>query len=92
MFRVVIGYMKEIALLKLVTTSDGMVRNVETEEATQLERELVVLPKLSTTLLRFVIERELVILPKLSTTLLRFVIERELVYYLNCPLHCSGLL
>lgn len=47
-----IGYLKEISLLKLVTTSDGMVRNVETDEAVNLERELVTLPKLTTTLMR----------------------------------------
>ena len=51
MFRVVIGYIKEISLLRLVTTSDGMVRQVDSEEAHALERELVKLPKLTTTLL-----------------------------------------
>ena len=51
MFRVVIGYIKEISLLRLMTTSDGMVRQVDSEEAHALERELVKLPKLTTTLL-----------------------------------------
>ena len=52
MFRVVIGYTKEILLLKLVTTSDGMVRQVDSEEAHALQRELIMLPKLTTMLLR----------------------------------------
>ncbi len=51
MFRVTIGYLKEMALLRLVSTPDGMVRSVETQEATDLQRELVTLPKLTTTLL-----------------------------------------
>lgn len=46
MFRVEIGYLKEISLLRLIKTPDGLVKTVQTEAATALERHLVGLPKL----------------------------------------------
>ena len=49
-FRLEISYLKEIALLKLVTTEEGMTKTVDTPEAKLLERQLVTLPTLTSTL------------------------------------------
>ncbi len=42
--------MKEIALLKMVKTEEGMVKMAETELAQALEQALVALPRLTSTL------------------------------------------
>jgi len=49
-FRVVLAYTREIALLKSVQSSDGKVLKRDTEEAQLLERETVALPRLTSTL------------------------------------------
>ena len=52
MFRVEVGYSKEVVLMKTVRTSEGMVKMVDTEESHQLERKYTFIPKLTTTLQR----------------------------------------
>ena len=49
-FRVEVGYQREISLRRMVTTVDGMVKMMETDEASRLEQMLVAQPKLSSTL------------------------------------------
>ena len=50
MFAVQLAYMREIALSKMVTTPEGMVKMVDTEKSQALERQMVALPKLTSTL------------------------------------------
>lgn len=50
MFRLELQYLREIALLKKVTTTDGMVRFVDNEEALTLEQNIKLLPVLTSTL------------------------------------------
>ncbi|KAK2165674.1 hypothetical protein NP493_1357g00033 [Ridgeia piscesae] len=49
-FRLRVGYLHEIALLKTVRSPTGMTQLVSTQEAQRLERDLVSLPKLTTAL------------------------------------------
>lgn len=49
-FRLELQYLREIALLKKVTTPDGMVRFVDNEEALTLEQNIKLLPVLTSTL------------------------------------------
>lgn len=49
-FRVVLGYTREIALTKMVKTPEGMVKYKDNEEALTLEREIQGLPRLTSTL------------------------------------------
>lgn len=50
MFRVVLGYTREIALTKMVKTPEGMVKYKDNEEALTMEREIQGLPRLTSTL------------------------------------------
>ena len=50
MFRLVIGYLHEIKLAKMVTTPEGMTRMEDNDLSRSLERQLVALPKLASTL------------------------------------------
>ncbi len=52
-FRVMIGYLKEISLLKMITISSGATKSTDDERAAILEQELVTLPKLNTMLIRY---------------------------------------
>ena len=90
MFRVVIGCMKEISLLKLVTTPDGMVRNVETEEALELEKKLITLPKLTTTLLRYNRSDILINTPRWHCKEQPILIRCP--FYYACWVKCMGML
>ncbi|XP_013410468.1 nucleolar protein 6 [Lingula anatina] len=47
-FRITLGYLKEIAMLKMKKTPEGLVTMRETEESSAMEKELVTLPKFST--------------------------------------------
>ncbi|XP_064608729.1 nucleolar protein 6-like [Liolophura sinensis] len=49
-FRLKIAYLHEITVLKTVKTPDGMVQMRDTAESVELEREVVSLPKLTSTL------------------------------------------
>nr|XP_022330549.1 nucleolar protein 6-like isoform X1 [Crassostrea virginica] len=49
-FRVTLGYTREIALTKMVRTPEGMVKYKDNEEALNLEREIQALPRLTSTL------------------------------------------
>lgn len=49
-FRIVLGYTREIALTKMVKTPEGMVKYKDNDEALALEREILGLPKLTSTL------------------------------------------
>ncbi|XP_056022983.1 nucleolar protein 6-like isoform X2 [Ostrea edulis] len=49
-FRIIMGYTREIALTKMVKTPEGMVKYKDNDEALALEREILGLPKLTSTL------------------------------------------
>ena len=49
-FRVKVGYLQEITLLKTVRSADGKVKMQETQAATTMQHDLVTLPKLASTL------------------------------------------
>ncbi|XP_061172085.1 nucleolar protein 6-like isoform X1 [Saccostrea echinata] len=49
-FRIVLGYTREIALSKMIKTPEGMVKYKDNEEALALEREIQSLPRLTSTL------------------------------------------
>ncbi|KAJ8304133.1 hypothetical protein KUTeg_017716 [Tegillarca granosa] len=49
-FRIELAYLREIALLKMIKTADGMLKMRDTEESLKLEKEIVALPKLTSTL------------------------------------------
>ncbi len=53
-FRIMIGYLKEISLLKMVTLSSGATKSTDNEQAAILEQELVTLPKINTMLIRYI--------------------------------------
>ena len=50
MFRLEVGYTKEIALLRVATSSDGTTKVEDNPASQTLEHRLVSLPKLSSTL------------------------------------------
>ena len=52
MFRIDIGCIHEIPLLKKVVGADGMVKMQDTEAAQNMEEKIVALPKLASTLHR----------------------------------------
>ena len=49
-FRIVLGYLHEIALAKQVTSPDGFTQEKETDYSRQLQQQLVLLPKHTSTL------------------------------------------
>ncbi|XP_055379758.1 nucleolar protein 6 [Condylostylus longicornis] len=50
LYKIEISHPKEIALLKKTTTEKGVIRYVDTEESIQLEKRLIILPKVTSAL------------------------------------------
>ncbi|XP_074649988.1 nucleolar protein 6-like [Tubulanus polymorphus] len=49
-FRIIVGYVMEISVLRTVTTPEGMVKTLDTDESLKLETDIVKLPKLTSAL------------------------------------------